>query len=188
VEPLGFVARLWLAFILPWRVLFDGAFAARVEQASTGAPSLPAAPAAPRHEVREAELVDAGPDPTPALQLLAILQREGRFVDFVKEDVSSFTDADIGAAARVVHEGCARALAQHLDLVPVRSEGEGASIKLAPGFDAARVRVTGNVIGEPPYRGSLAHAGWQARSITLPRTTAGHDAKVIAPAEVELGA
>jgi Domain of unknown function (DUF2760) len=190
VEPLSFVARLWLAFILPWRVLFDGALAARVEQMSSGATSLPPAPepSAPKLVVREAEVIDAGPDPAPALQLLAILQREGRFVDFLKEDVSSFSDAEIGAAARVVHEGCARALAQHVELVPVRSEAEGSTIELAPGFDAARVRVTGNVVGEPPYRGSLAHAGWQARAITLPRITAGHDAKIVAPAEVELGA
>ncbi|HWB78071.1 MAG TPA: DUF2760 domain-containing protein [Nannocystaceae bacterium] len=187
MEPLGFGARLWLAFVLPWRVLFDGVLAARVQQAGDGVPSLPPAPE-PKVAVREAEVVDAGPDFTPALQLLAILQREGRLVDFLEEDVSSFSDADIGAAARVVHEGCKRALAQHIELARVRSEEEGSAIELPRGFDAARVRVTGNVVGEPPYRGSLAHAGWQVKSIKLPKTTAGHDPKIVAPAEVELGA
>jgi len=187
VEPLGFAARLWLAFILPWLVLFDGKLAARMQGARTEAPSLPPAREPPKVAVREAELVDAAPDPTPALQLLAILQREGRFVDFLQEDVSSFSDADIGAAARVVHEGCKRALAQHLELAPVRSEAEGAAIELPKGFDAARVRVTGNVVGEPPFRGKLAHHGWQVNSIKMPATNAGHDPKIVAPAEVEIG-
>lgn len=188
MEPLGIGARLWLAFVLPWRVLFDGVLAARVQRAGDDVPSLPPAPEPAKVAVREAEVVDAGPDPTPALQLLAILQREGRLVDFLEEDVSSFSDADIGAAARVVHEGCKRALAQHVELARVRSEDEGSAIELPRGFDAARVRVTGNVVGEPPYRGSLAHAGWQVKSIKLPKTTAGHDPKIVAPAEVELGA
>ena len=77
---------------------------------------------------------------------------------------------------------------EDLELAPVRTEAEGAAIELPRGFDAARVRVTGNVVGEPPYRGSLAHAGWQVKSIKLPKTTAGHDPKIVAPAEVELGA
>jgi len=188
VEPLGILARLWLAFLLPWKVLFDVAFAGRVKALAEGGGPLPVAlTAAPAPvPVREAELVPTEPDATPALQLLAILQREGRFVDFLQEDVSSFSDAEIGAAARVVHEGCRRGLSQLVELAAVRTESEGAAIELPPGFDAARIRVTGNVVGEPPFRGTLAHHGWQVKTIRMPKTNAGHDPKIVAPAEVEL--
>ncbi len=187
MEPLGFAARLWLALLLPWRVLFDGVFAARVHTLDAPAPLAVAPPAAPKLEVRDAEVIAAPRDVTPALQVLAVLQREGRFVDFLQEDMSSFSDADIGAAARVVHDGCARAVKQYFELRAVRSEAEGAAIELPAGYDASRVRVTGNVTGEPPFRGTLAHHGWRVEEVRLPSTTAGHDPKIIAPAEVELG-
>src|SRR5207253_6846543 len=35
-----------------------------------------------------------------AVQLLAILQREGRLLDFLQEDVDGYADAQIGAAVR----------------------------------------------------------------------------------------
>lgn len=201
MEPLTFGARLWLAFLLPFRVLFDAALAARIAAVARGhalaplpsaietrpetKPELAAKPkpaAKPEPKVVEAE---AEPDRT-ALQLLAILQREGRFVDFLQEDVSSFSDADIGAAARVVHEGCKRGLQSVLQLAPVRSETEGAKVELPVGFDPSRTRVTGNVTGEPPFRGTLAHHGWRVEALRLPEITHGHDPAIIAPAEVEL--
>lgn len=134
----------------------------------------------------EPEPIFQSADPTAALQLLAILQREGRFIDFLQEDVAHFEDAEIGAAARVVHEGCKRALSGHLDLAPVRSEPEGQTITLAPGYDALAHRVTGNVVGAPPFSGALAHPGWRVTRIELPRLSPGYDAHVVAPAEVEV--
>jgi hypothetical protein len=125
-------------------------------------------------------------DTTSALQLLAIMQREGRFVDFLQEDITSFSDAEIGAAARVVHEGCRRGLHEYLDLSPVRSESEGETIVLEHGFDSSRLRLTGNVVGEPPFRGRLAHHGWLVTKLRLPSLGSGANPKVIAPAEVEL--
>ncbi|WP_019374484.1 DUF2760 domain-containing protein, partial [Melaminivora alkalimesophila] len=95
--------------------------------------------------------------PAAALQLLALLQRQARFVDFVQEDVAGYSDAEIGAAARVVHEGCRKVLAEHFALAPVRSEEEGSRITLPVGFDATAVRVSGNVVGQPPFAGTLAH-------------------------------
>ena len=124
--------------------------------------------------------------PTAALQLLGLLQREARFVDFVQEDVAGYTDAEIGAAARVVHEGCRKALREHLTLEPVRPEAEGSRVTLPPGFDAAAVRVSGNVIGQPPFTGTLAHRGWRAADVRLPQLTDDKAAAVIAQAEVEL--
>ncbi len=124
--------------------------------------------------------------PTAALQLLGLLQREARFVDFVQEDVAGYTDAEIGAAARVVHEGCRKALREHLTLEPVRPEAEGSRVTLPAGFDAAAVRVSGNVVGQPPFTGTLAHRGWRAADVRLPQLTDDKAAAVIAQAEVEL--
>ncbi|MCB9541808.1 MAG: DUF2760 domain-containing protein [Myxococcales bacterium] len=206
-ERLGFFARLWLAFVLPWQILFNAALAARVAAARspqahpdalpepqddgvlvvddpTDLPPIVPELVPEPHPATPAE--PAGPDHTAALLLLSILQREGRFVDFLQEDVTDFGDADVGAAARVVHEGCKRALAQYLDIAPVRPEAEGAPITLPPGFDPTENRVTGNVTGEPPYRGRLAHPGWRVRGLDLPTVAPGHDASVIAPAEIEL--
>lgn len=180
MEPLGFGARLWLAFVLPWKVLFDGAFAAKARAAGSATLEPALAP------VREVEEKEAERDLAPALQLLAILQREGRFVDFVQEDLSGASDADIGAAARVVHEGCRKGLADYVEFEAVRTEDEGAKVELAEGFDAVRHRVTGKVKGEPPYVGTLAHHGWQASRFSLPKLSDAHDPMVVAPAEVEL--
>jgi hypothetical protein len=129
-------------------------------------------------------LKEATPD--AALQLLGLLQKEARFLDFIQENVAAYSDADVGIAARVVHEGCNKVLKEHITLDCVFHEPEGSKITLEQGFDAARVRLTGNIVGNPPFTGHLIHKGWQVSQINLPKLTAGHDAKIIAPAEVEL--
>ncbi|MBS3020402.1 hypothetical protein DJFAAGMI_03163 [Comamonas sp. PE63] len=121
-----------------------------------------------------------------ALQLLGLMQREARFVDFIQEDVAPYTDAEIGAAARVVHEGCRKVLREHFTLSPVRSEAEGSRITLLAGFDAAAVRLTGNVVGHAPFTGTLSHRGWLVTEVKLPQLIDSQAAKVIAQAEVEL--
>lgn len=126
------------------------------------------------------------PTPDAALQLLGLLQNQARFIDFIKEDIAAYSDADIGVAARVVHEGCNKAINEHFTLAPVRSEPEGGKITLPKGFDAASVRLTGNIVGEAPFTGTLIHKGWQVTGIRLPKLTQGHNANIIAPAEVEL--
>ena len=123
---------------------------------------------------------------TAALQLLGLLQREARLVDFLQEDVAPYSDAEIGAAARVVHEGCRKVLREHFSLAPLRSEPEGSRITLPEGFDAAAVRVTGNVVGKAPFTGTLSHRGWRVTDTRLPQLAAGHDAAIVAQAEVEL--
>ncbi|MFI3154642.1 MAG: DUF2760 domain-containing protein [Methylococcaceae bacterium] len=129
-------------------------------------------------------LKEATPD--AALQLLGLLQKEARFIDFIKEDIAAYGDADIGIAARVVHEGCNKAINEHFTLAAVRNEQEGSKITLAQGFDAAAVRLTGNIVGAAPFTGTLVHKGWQVTGIRLPKLTAGHNAAIVAPAEVEL--
>ena len=129
-------------------------------------------------------LKEATPD--AALQLLSLLQKEARFIDFIKEDVTSYSDFDIGIAARVVHEGCNKALNEHFTLAAIRNEQEGSKVTLAQGFDAGAVRLTGNITGAAPFTGTLIHKGWQVTNIRLPKLTQGHDATILAAAEVEL--
>jgi Domain of unknown function (DUF2760) len=129
-------------------------------------------------------LKEATPD--AALQLLNLLQKEARFIDFINEEINAFSDAEIGAAARVVHEGCSKVIKEHFALEPIRQEQENTKITLPKGFDAASIRLTGNIVGDAPFTGVLVHKGWQITNVRLPKLTAGHNAKIIAPAEVEL--
>lgn len=122
----------------------------------------------------------------PAVRLLALLQAEGRLVDFLQEDISGYGDAQVAAAARAIHEGLRRALAERVKLSPVLQAQEGEEITVERGFDPAAIRVTGNVRGDPPYRGVLRHPGWRSEGIRLPRSLASSDPNVIAPAEVEI--
>ena len=140
-----------------------------------------------------APFLASGAAPTPdgrdiesALRLLARLQSEGRLLDFLQDDLAGFSDAEIGATARVVHDGCARALRETFPLAPVRDEQEGATVVLAAGFDKTSHKLTGNVAGSPPYTGVLRHRGWRVREVLLGPTIAQTDASVVAPAEVEL--
>lgn len=189
-QALPFFSRLSLAIGSFFALLGDGVLAARVQALRAGAPLA--------SEVPAPEPVQAPPPPPPpspvratanvdaALQLLGLLQREARLVDFLQEDIAAYSDADVGGAARLLHGGARKVLKDTFDLEPVRSEAEGSRLTLPAGFDAAAVRLTGNVIGQAPFTGTLQHKGWRATAVRLPALTEGHDARVIAPAEVEL--
>jgi len=184
----SFGSRISLAFGAFFKTLGDAEFAARVRDDGLGpavAPATTPAPAAtPAPAPAAAPLREATPD--AALQLLSLFQREARLIDFTQENLSGYSDADIGAAARVVHEGCSKVLREHFTIDAVRSEAEGSRITLPEGFDASAVRLTGNVVGKAPFTGTLSHRGWRASSVRLPKLAEAHDAKVLAPAEVEL--
>jgi hypothetical protein len=169
----------WSRISLAFKVIGDAEFAARLNQPAAVAPTPAPTPAPAAAPLREAT-------PDAALQLLSLFQREARLIDFTQENLSAYSDADIGAAARVVHEGCAKVLREHFTIEPVRGEAEGSRVTLQEGFDAAAVRLTGNVVGKAPFTGSLSHRGWRASSVRLPKLAEAHDAKVLAPAEVEL--
>jgi len=125
--------------------------------------------------------------PAPAIQLLSILQRDGRLLDFLSEDLSAYDDAQIGAAVRNVHSGCKKALDNCFLLKPVMSQQEGSDVTVPHGFDARQIRLIGNVVGEPPFNGSLRHKGWKVTRIDLPKQTKEQsENKVIAAAEVEV--
>lgn len=142
----------------------------------------------------ERPAAEAKPLPPPSLEathasglfLLSMFQREGRFVDFLQEDVAGFSDEQVGAAARVVHDGCRKVVKQYLSIEPVLAQEEGATVDVPAGFDAHRIRLTGNVAGAPPFKGALKHHGWAAKDVKLPAPPAALDPKILAPAEVEL--
>jgi hypothetical protein len=177
----SFVRRAYIAFTSFRRVLKDPGFARAVSALAKGETEHPLAKPAPPASV---PLATAAPD--SALLLLGMLQKDGRFVDFLKEDIKSCTDQEIGAAARIVHQGCRQVLDAHLEIAPVRDEPEGSRITLAPGFDPSATRPTGNVVGDPPFHGVLVHRGWRVVQMDLPRITGGHDLHILAAAEIEL--
>jgi len=192
----GTVALLSLILIVLLLSLVIGQIRCRKKSASLQAPPAPEPVVKIVEKIVEVEKLVQAPAPEPvvlkeatpdaALQLLGLLQKEARFIDFIKEDIAAFSDADIGVAARVVHEGCNKAINEHFTLATVRNEPEGSKITLPQGFDAAAVRLTGNIIGAAPFTGTLVHKGWQVTGIRLPKLTAGHNAAIVAPAEVEL--
>ena len=148
-----------------------------IEQKPVTAAAPPAPPVAPAINATA---------PDSALQLLAILQQEARLIDFIQEDLSGFSDADVGAAARVVHEGSKKAIQSHFKLAPIRQDEEGTAVILAQGFNSAEIRLTGNVVGSAPFKGTLIHRGWRVQEVKLPKVAGEHDARIVARAEVEL--
>jgi hypothetical protein len=177
---LSVFARIALAFRMFITVLIDPAFARQAWDLYQAArPRDTAASVSEPAALRET-------NPDSALQLLGLLQRDGRLIDFLEEDVTRYSDADIGAAVRVVHQGCRKVLTEHFVIEPVLGQGEGARVTLEPGFDASSIRPTGNVVGEPPFTGTLVHCGWRAREVKLPKLVGTHDTTVLAEAEVEL--
>jgi hypothetical protein len=125
-----------------------------------------------------------GEPPSGALRLLALLQQEGRLVDFLQENIDSYDDAQVGAAVRSIHAGCRKALAERLEFRRIFEADEGNSVAVEKGFDPNTIRLSGNVTGEPPFRGTLQHGGWRVTKFALPESSG--DATVIAPAEVEI--
>ena len=123
-------------------------------------------------------------EPT-ATAMLALLQRDGRLIDFLMEDIAAYADAQVGAAVREVHAGCRMTLLQHLTLKPVLDAEEGDRVTVDAGTDAARVKVIGNVSGKPPFHGVLRHRGWLAARVDVPPLPAS-GGSVVAPAEVEV--
>ncbi len=121
-----------------------------------------------------------------AVQILSILQKKGRLIDFLQEDISGYQDSQIGAAVRNIHKGCREALAEYFTLKPVMKEAEGAQVAVEKGFDPSAVRLTGNVVGSPPFKGKLTHSGWRVIKTSLPPIPQNQDTSIIEPAEVEL--
>ncbi len=155
--------RLILGFRTFWNVLTRGDFAARAE--------------------RLFEPESTGPD----LRVLAVLQRDGRLIDFLMEEIDGYSNDQIGAAVRDIHRRSRKALADYVTLEPVMTEAEDSPVTIPSGFDPATIRLTGNVNGSPPFHGTLKHHGWRVKAVQLPALPAsGGDPRLLAPAEVEV--
>jgi hypothetical protein len=172
--------RIFLAFRCFFNILFHGELSGealtqlnltRKTAAPAAAPPRPAAPV-----VKTAD---------GALQLLGILQRDSRLVDFLMEDITSYEDDQIGAAVRELHDQCRDAVARYVTLTPVIDGVEGAFTQ-APSKDPNVVKFVGNVPAAPPSGGILRHRGWRAAKVDLPALAGKQDASIIAPAEIEV--
>jgi hypothetical protein len=165
----GDMRRIQLEWKTSLRILRDAKFAVQVEKLL--GPPTPGKP--------------AKPDGTP-LRVLNLLQREGRLLDFLMEDIGGASDEQIGAGVREIHQKCQKALREHLDLEPVLPSHEGEPVKVPAGFDPSAIQLTGNVTGQPPFDGTLIHPGWRVRQIKIGKPGEGVDELVVQPAEVEL--
>jgi hypothetical protein len=121
-----------------------------------------------------------------AIQMLALLQRDGRLIDFLSEDVAPYPDAQLGAATRAVHDSCRQVLDRYFKLEPIMASDEDQPVTVPAEFDPASIKVVGNATGKPPFRGVLRHRGWSVRQASLPPLPEGAGRTVIAPAEVEI--
>lgn len=186
---IGFSARLSFAFRCFSSLLFRGQIPQEILQALSSstaeAPLTAAARATAAAEksgtnASESEALDR------AVQMLALLQRDGRLVDFLEEDVSSCPDGQLGAAVRSIHDSCRQVLERYIKLEPVLSSEEDHPVTLPVGFDPGAIKVIGSVTGGPPIRGLLRHRGWRVSQVTLPSLPQGSGRAIVAPAEVEV--
>jgi hypothetical protein len=152
------------------------------------------APAAPLHTPAPAPAPVPIQPPTPAanqaeaevVAFFGLLQEKGRLVDFLMEDVTPYEDAEVGAAARVIHQGCRQVLQEYFNISPISEAQEGAQVTVPAGYSPDRYRLVGKLTGEPPFTGTLLHKGWKTEFVKLPRIVTREGLPSIAPAEVEL--
>ena len=174
------IAALAVAVLLLVIILFSpfGRTARKHEPAPPKAEAAVPAAVPPPANQAEAEVVS----------FLATLQDKGRFVDFLMDDVSTYGDAEVGAAARVVHEGCRTVLREHFDIAPIRTESEGTKVTVPENYRADEYRLVGKISGKAPFAGQLVHRGWKTEKVKLSRVLRSDEDRLptIAPAEVEL--
>ena len=119
-------------------------------------------------------------------QIKALLQEKGRLVDFLMEDTTSYEDSEVGAAARVIHQGCRQVLQEYFQISAISEGQEGSQVTVPAGYSADQYRLVGKLAGDPPFTGTLLHKGWKTDSVKLPRVVNTERLPAIAPAEIEL--
>lgn len=183
-------ALLCVVWLLLWLVLRMG-IARRLRRAVT--PDVAVIPA-PKPAGQPAPSASTAQEKKEALDanrrfylhLLTVLQREGRLMDFFAEDLAPYEDAQIGAAVRSIQENCKQSLFKYLNPKAIVDRGEGEELSVPADFDPNAIKLTGNVSGQPPFRGIVRHRGWRAAKLELPTLSTARDALVIAPAEIEI--
>ncbi|MGZ0707435.1 DUF2760 domain-containing protein [Coraliomargarita sp. W4R53] len=157
----------------------------------TAAPAPEPAPVAPESKQPNLQQIPEQNAEVQVAQLLTLLQEKGRFLDFVMDDIKSYPDAQIAAAARFVHQGCQQVMKHNFTIEPVATVVENQAITLEPAFDRNEYRLTGKVDGEPPYSGVLKHKGWKTTSVSLPKVLGARanatGTHLLVAAEVEVG-
>jgi hypothetical protein len=182
------MSRFLLAWKAFWSILSSPERAAAWIALGRPPPAATAAAAVPPLARAPTAAPPAPGLPADAVFTLVLLQREGRLVDFLQEPLDGFSDAQVGAAARQIHDDCRRVLAQVFGLEPLRSESEGSRVSLPAGFDPRHIRLTGSAAAAAPYTGTLRHRGWRVTRVAFPQRHESLDPAVVCPAEVEVGA
>ena len=146
--------RISFAFRSFFSILFGGTLAPDIALAFGYSKAMP---------------VKAAPPPKPqagpadgAVQILSLLQRDARLVDFLMEDISAYSDEQVGAAVRDVQAQSKQSLERYLQFQPVIDGVEGTYTK-TEGIAQGAIKLIGNVPanGKAPG-GLLRHKGWQA--------------------------
>lgn len=192
------MSRIVLAFRSFFAILFTGRLPDDIAQTlgfvqSRSQPPAKPAPPAAKPAAPAAKPPSPAAKPVPesrpsdgALQILGILQRDSRLIDFLMEDISGYSDDQVGAAVRNLHDQSRESLNRYLSLTPVIDGVEGSFTKLDTS-DPSTVKLLGNVpVSGKAAGGVLRHKGWRAQRIELPALLPGQSASVIAPAEVEI--
>ena len=186
---ISFWERIVFAFRCFFSILFGAAIpddiARKLVNPAAAVREAPAAAAPAASRLKEAER------PAPetldrAVQMLALLQRDGRLIDFLAENISAYPDVQLGAAVRSIHETCRKTLDEYVKLEPILNSEEDQPVTVEAGFDPSAIKLIGNVAGAPPVRGLLRHKGWRVKELKLPPLPQDTGRRVIAPAEVEL--
>jgi hypothetical protein len=179
-EPEAPLSRISSAFSSFFGILFEGELPGEVAEEfgyARKAEEKPAPASAPQPEVRTSD---------GALQMLAILQRDARLIDFLMEDIAGYSDDQVGAAVRSLHEQSRSALKRYVTLSPVIDAVEGTRTQIGKN-DPNSVKLIGNVPANgKASQGILRHKGWRVEKVDLPKIQASQDAKVLAPAEIEI--
>ena len=184
----GFWERVAFAFRCFFSILFHGDIPNDIAQKRVKPDGpVPQAPAAVPSVSRLKEVERPASEAFDrAVQMLALLQRDGRLIDFLAENISAYPDAQLGAAVRKIHETCRQVLDLYVKLEPILNSEEDQPVTVQAGFDPAAIKLIGNVAGVPPVRGVLRHKGWRVKEVNLPPLPQGAGRLVVAPAEVEL--
>jgi len=179
IAPAVFMFFLFMT-LLTWAILSRTAKRRLRSQQALTQPVIKA----PRPEVAAAQAAEM--NQRVFLHLVAVLQKEGRLLDFFSENLAQYNDDQIGAAVRSIHENCKKALDKYLAPQAVLEQNEGDQISVDPDFDPNALKLVGNVTGQPPFKGIVRHRGWRARKIDIPTFSGQKDPGIIAPAEIEI--
>jgi hypothetical protein len=173
--------RISLAFRSFFSILFGGSLPADIAQAFGYGKPGPAKAAAPTPAAAPPKPQASAAD--GAVQVLGVLQRDSRLIDFLMEDISAYTDDQVGAAIRDVQVQAKQSLERYLKLQPVIDAVEETTVTTA-GMDATSYKLIGKV---PPNgkaaSGVLRHRGWKAGQVELP---AAKPSNILVPAELEV--